>query len=114
MDLLIALEMSRLQLIEDEINKQPRGKTQSMRTERNSLVTSEEAQFRLAIQLSLEEGSKQNVEVDQSEVEDASSNHDSTRRVDETKQHINNFEDEEMVGSTDSSKFGRNFFYCFP
>ena len=105
--------MSRLQLIEDEINKQRRGKTQSMRTERSSLVTSEEAQFRLAIQLSLEEGSKQNVEVDQSEV-DTSSNHGSIRRVQETKQNINNFEDEEMVGSTDSSKFGRNFFGCCP
>jgi len=100
MDLLIALEMSRLQLIEDEVNKQHRDQPQSIRTDGSTLVTSEEAQFRLAIHLSLEEANAPNVEVYQSDVvEGASSNRHSIRSMQETKSDNNYFNSEEKESS---------------
>lgn len=61
MDLVIALEMSRLQLIEDEIRKQNHGHSNSNHHGSQSPSIegySEEAQLRLAIHLSLEESRK--------------------------------------------------------
>lgn len=61
MDLVIALEMSRLQLIEDEVRKQNHEQTTSGSTGFQSPSVdgySEEAQLRLAIHLSLEESRK--------------------------------------------------------
>lgn len=61
MDLVIALEMSRLQLIEDEVRKQNHEQTTSSNTGFQSPTVdgySEEAQLRLAIHLSLEESRK--------------------------------------------------------
>ena len=61
MDLVIALEMSRLQLIEDEVRKQNYDQTATSNTECQASTMdgySEDAQLRLAIFLSLEESGK--------------------------------------------------------
>lgn len=61
MDLVIALEMSRLQLIEDEVRKQNHDQTATSNTEFQSPSVdgySEDAQLRLAIFLSLEESGR--------------------------------------------------------
>lgn len=58
MDLVIALEMSRLQLIEDEVRKQNHDQTATSNTSPSMDGYSEEAQLRLAIHLSLEESRK--------------------------------------------------------
>ena len=61
MDLVIALEMSRLQLIEDEVRKQHREQSGTSSIDIRSASIddhSEEAQLRLAIHLSLEESRK--------------------------------------------------------
>ena len=60
MDLVIALEMSRLQLIEDEVRKQSHEHTVTSNTSSSvdGISYSEEAQLRLAIHLSLEESRK--------------------------------------------------------
>lgn len=62
MDLVIALEMSRLQLIEDEVRKQSHDQNSTLHNNGSQSSSiegySEEAQLRLAIHLSLEESRK--------------------------------------------------------
>ena len=122
MDLVIALEMSRLQLIEDEVRKQHRAnqpgtsseleqQQQQQPSSRSAEEFSEEAQLRLAIHLSLEE-SRRNQSA--TEVDDASVD---TFMKSLTKHELKNFylesdhsESKEELKSW-KTLFGKEFFF---